>query len=450
MTDNNSNLIKQKLIINIGFVYNPIFYCFDLFIRTIIFIFYLKDYLPAWIFVIFQIILIVIIGYINDFYKKKLIAKYNACINPDYVNIAKELKITENIPNKLMVVQLFIGYIFSFWFFYHIFQNHTWYIYILIIFLSFFGIILFALPLAFSVFYKTSKGITALNLVLEKVIIENDQQKIVNINANKNYPNIITSGLSLDPDPIEFDTVDLNDTKIAKLESELKTITYRSEAWMLESVFLGGLAFSGFLTVASANILGKESKAFNSLLVHIDDYFKKCELNEISFWYSDIDNHFHREDLYIVIMLLCLASSVFFLLILTLRIRLNTLSLSLDHIFRVATIFNGKEEELYNARLDFEQNPHQVARFDKIQRKIEIALEDAEKILTKIRPISIMMNIYRTIAIILFYLVLIISGFYFKPVIAIAILGLALFTFLVRKIETYASIEEIKKRVTRH
>jgi hypothetical protein len=149
-------------------------------------------------------------------------------------------------------------------------------------------------------------------------------------------------------------------------------------------------------------------------------------------------------------MLLCLASSVFFLLILTLRIRLNTLSLSLDHIFRIATIFNSKEEELYNTQLNFEQNPYQVQRFDKIQRKIDIALEDAEKLLIKIRPVSIMMNFYRTIAIILFYLVLIISGFYFKPIIAVAILGLALFTFLFRKIETYASIEEIKKRVTRH
>lgn len=386
----------------------------------------------------------------NDFYKTKLIAKYNAFINPDYVNVDKELKIAENIPNKLLVTQLFFGYVFSFWFMYHIFENHSWYMYVVIIFLSFFGVLLFALTLVFSVFYRESKGIIEMNLVLEKVINENGQQKTVNINANKNYPNIITSGLSLDPDPIEFDTVDLNDTKIAKLESELKTITYRSEAWMLESVFLGGLAFSGFLTVASANILGKESIAFSSFLVHINDYVNNCKLSNISIWYSDINNHFHREDLFIVIMLLCLASSVFFLLILTLRIRLNTLSLSLDHIFRIATIFNNKEEDLYNTQLNFEQNPHQVQRFEKIQRKIDIALEDAEKLLLKIRPVSIMMNFYRTIAIILFYLVLIISGFYFKPVIAVAILGLALFTFLFRKIETFASIEEIKKRVTRH
>lgn len=450
MIESNSNLIKQKLIINIGFVYNPFFYCLDLSIRILFLFLYLKNYLPAWIFVIFQIVLLVIIGFINDNYKTNLITKYNAFINPDYTSIVKELKITENVPNKLLVTQLFIGYIFSFWFMYHIFENHSWYMYILIIILSFFGVFLFGLTLAFSVFYKESKGIILLNLILEKVIIENGQQKTVNINANKNYPNIITCGLSLDPDPIEFDTVDLNDTKIAKLESELKTITYRSEAWMLESVFLGGLAFSGFLTVASANILGKESKAFSSFLIHIHNYFNNCKLSDVSIWYSDINNHFHREDLYIVIMLLCLASSVFFLLILTLRIRLNTLSLSLDHIFRIATIFNSKEEELYNTQLNFEQNPHQVARFEKIQRKIDIALEDAEKLLIKIRPISVMMNIYRTIAIILFYLVLIISGFYFKPVIAVAILGLALFTYLIRKIETYASIEEIKKRVTRH
>ena len=149
-------------------------------------------------------------------------------------------------------------------------------------------------------------------------------------------------------------------------------------------------------------------------------------------------------------MILCLASSVFFLLILTLRIRLNTLSLGLEHIFRIATIFNNKEEELYNSGLNSQLNPNQAKRLEKIQLKIEIALEDAEKLLITIRPISLMMNIYRFFAIILFYLVLIISGFYFRPVIAIAILSLALFTFLFTKIETYLNIEEIKKRLKRH
>lgn len=215
-------------------------------------------------------------------------------------------------------------------------------------------------------------------------------------------------------------------------------------------MFLGGLAFSGFLTVASANFLGSETETFKLFMSHIANYINSCTVDNISSIYINSANYFSRNDLYIVIMLLCLLSSVFFLLILTLRLRLNSLSLNLDHIMRILTIFNAKEEEIFNNYENLENQPNQVARFEKIQRKIDIALNDAEKLLIKIRPVFIMMNIYRTIAIFLFYLVLILSGFYFMPIIAVAISGLAIFTFLFRKIETYINIEEIKRRVKRH
>ncbi|WP_291275345.1 hypothetical protein, partial [Flavobacterium sp.] len=254
----------------------------------------------------------------------------------------------------------------------------------------------------------------------------------------------------VEPDPIEFDNVDLNDTKIAKLESELKNINFKTDAWLLESVFLGGLAFSGFLTVASANFLGSEVETFKLFILHINNYIDNCKVDNISSLYGKSFNSFSRNDLYILIMLLCLLSSVFFLLILTLRLRLNSLALNLDHIMRILIIFNAKEEEIFNNSENLENKPNQVARFEKIQRKIEIALNDAEKLLIKIRPIFIMMNIYRTIAILLFYLVLILSGFYFTPLIAVAITGLAFFTFLFRKIETYISVDEIRRRVKRH
>jgi hypothetical protein len=128
---------------------------------------------------------------------------------------------------------------------------------------------------------------------------------------------------------------------------------------------------------------------------------------------------------------------------------LNTLTLNLDHILRICNIFNIKEEEIFN-NSDLENNPNQLARFHKIQRKIDIALNDGEKLLVKIRPVYMMMNMFRTIAIILFYIVLILSGFYFKPVIAVGIFALAIFSFLFRKIETFLSINEISKRIKRH
>lgn len=447
---NESNLIDEKFSVNLEFKYSPLLFILDQIIRVIILILYLYYDFSSWYFVIGQVALLFIMSSINDKIQEFTISKYKNFVNPIYTSLNPTINISKNIPSKLEGYQMLFGYAFSFWFVYHIFDNHLWYHYILIVFLALFGLVLCMLALEFTSLNRTWRAAQTAQIIIIKTILENGEEKSVKEDATLKYPDFLTQGIIVEPDPIDFDTVDLNDTKIAKLESELKSFNYKAEAWLLESVFLGGLAFSGFLTVASANFLGKETETFNLFIDHIKYYINTCTLHDVSYWYSNSSNLFSRNDLYIVIMLLCLLSSVFFLLILTLRLRLNSLSLNLDHIMRILTIFNAKEEEIFNNSGNLETQPNQVARFEKIQRKIDIAINDAEKLLVKIRPVFIMMNIYRTIALILFYIVLILSGFYFMPVVAVAIFALAIFTFIFRKIETYVNIEEIKRRVKRH
>ncbi len=446
-----NTLLSETLLVNLKFRSSPFVFIFDQLIRICVLVAFLYYDFSVWIFVGVQIALLFASGYLTDKQNEKIKKKYLAFINKDYSINSPEISIEENIPKYLMGYQTLFGYVFSFWFFYYIFDNHAWYHYIYIVVLSIFGLILCILSLTLSARYRISKGAQSFTVQSKKTIKDqNGVQKTILLDVSSKHPNIFTSGIIVEPEELEFDTVDLNDTKIAKLESELKNITYKAEAWLLESVFLGGLAFSGFLTVASANFLGKETDAFQFFLEHISAYANSCVFVDVTTFYTHIAAYFFRNDLYIIIMLLCLLSSVFFLLILTLRLRLNTLALNLDHILRICTIFNAKEEEIFNNLADLENNPNQVARFNKIQRKIEIALSDGEKLLVKIRPVHIMMNMFRTVAIILFYLVLVLSGFYFKPIIAIGIFGLAIFSFLFRKIETYLSINEITKRLRRH
>lgn len=447
---NDTNLISEKIATELSFKYTPILFITDQIIRFLILFFYLYNDFSVWYFLGLQFTLFIITGLFSDKIKKNITEKYKKYINTNYQKLDPEVEVASNIPNKLMGYQMFIGYGFSFWFFFHIFDNHLWYHYVFIVFLSIIGLIPWMLAIFTSEFYRTSRGSENYKIKMRKTILHDGIYKNVTEDVTSKYQNFFTTGIIKEPDPIEFDTVDLNDTKIAKLESELQNVSYKAEAWLLESVFLGGLAFSGFLTVASANFLGKETETFQIFILHIGNYLASCSLDNISSIYINSVNFFTRNDLYIVIMLLCLLSSVFFLLILTLRLRLNSLSLNLNHVMRILTIFNAKEEEIYNNSENLENKPNQVARFEKIQRKIDIALIDAENLLIKIRPVFIMMNIYRTIALLLFYSVLILSGFYFIPVIAVAICGLAIFTFLFRKIETYVNIEEIKKRVRRH
>lgn len=446
-----TNLIREQINANLKFKFTPFHFIIDQFIRYCILITYINYDFSTWLFIFGQTCVLLLSAYITYLRNKKLKNKYTDFINPIYATKKIQVIIEDNIPKYLMVYQFLFGYIFSFWFFYFIFEGHAWYDYLSIILLAVFGSVFCILSLALSGQYRISKGALSVSVQNVKTVInENREQKVIYKNAISSFPNLFTSGINVEPDAIEFDAVDLNDTKIVKLESELKNITYKAEAWLLESVFLGGLAFSGFLSVASANFLGKETTTFQVFIEHIIAYKNSCVLGDLTSFYSHISTYFFRNDLYILIMLLCLLSSVFFLLILTLRLRLNTLSLNLDHILRIAIVFNAKEEEIFNNLANLENNPNQVARFDKIQRKINMAIDDAEKLLIKIRPVSIMMNMFRTVAIILFYFVLIISGFYFKPIIAIGILALAIFSFLFRKIETFININEISRRIRRH
>lgn len=323
--------------------------------------------------------------------------------------------------------------------------------FILIFLFSIISACVCVLPLIFTVRYRETIGIISAKAQLCKIVKDkNNENDIVYEDVSVNYPDIFVSDKLIGYGTIELDPVDLNDTRIAKLESEMKNITYRSEAWMLESVFLGGLAFSGFLTVASANFLGKEPVVFNNFILHFKSYFEKCFDNEIISWFIQIEDSFNRSDLYILIMLLCLLSSVFFLLVLILRLRLNSLSLNMDHLIRILNIFNAKEEELFNLKLENDFGEYQIRRLEKIEKKIDTALTDADNLLKELKPTSIMMNTYRTIAVFLFYIVLILSGFYFMPFVAILILFLFLFTQIFGYFQKYSKIERIRNLIKKH
>lgn len=445
-----TNLISQKLIVKLKFKYNPWFFILDQLLRIIILTLYLQSYFSTWIFILIQLALIGFEFYRLNKYKSKLIKKYNVYLNKKYTIEKPVLELDEEIPETLAIYQLLFGFIFSFWFFYHTFESHAWYLYILIFILAAGGAIICMLPLLATIKFREDLGIISAKPLRVKTF---RNQKNLSTDAiedvNKSYPDIFQTDKLIGYGIIELDTVDQNDVRIAKLESEVKSINHRSETWMLESVFLGGLAFSGFLTVASANFLGKEPVVFNSFLTHLKEYYNKCAFNEILSWLTEIQNHFFRNDLYIIIMLLCLLSSVFFLLVLTLRLRMNSLYLNMDHLIRILVIFNSKEEELFNSNLNDSQN-FQLQRLEKIQAKINSALIDSEKLLKELRPTSILMNTYRNIAVVLFYCVLIISGFYFMPIVAFLIFSLAIFTQIFRIFETYTKVEKIRNLLNRH
>jgi|GEM_PF-5793069 len=441
---------NSKIVVELKFKYSGWLFILDQLLRALLLVLYFKNYLPLWLFIILQVLLIVLLYYWNEKYKDRLNKKYIKYLNRRYRNENPTLKFNEEIPEILAIYQLLFGFFFSFWFIYKVIEPLAWYTYIFIFFLSLVGVVFCALPLAFSITYKESLGIISATPIRVKLRLNNNNEPTeIFEELGANYSDIFQSDKLIGHGVVQLDAVDQNDVKIAKLESEVKNINFKSETWMLESVFLGGLAFSGFLTVASANLLGKEPDVFKTFLEHLRLYFNNCSVDQTLSWLTEIQNHFFRNDLYIIIMLLCLMSSVFFLLVLTLRLRMNSLSLNMDHLLRILLIFNAKEEVLINTNIN-EQNQTNEKRLEKIQAKINSTLTDSEKLLQELRPISILMKIYRNIAVVLFYCVLIISGFYFMPMVSLIILSLALFTQVFRLLETYTKIDKIRNLLNRH
>lgn len=205
--------------------YSPILFICDHLFRLVVLASYIKYNYSTWYFIIVQILLIIISFLIHDNSINKIKSKSRKYINPLYSNLNLDIIITENIPNKIMGYQMLFGYAFSFWFFYHIFDNHLWYHYIFIILLSFVGLIPFILVLVFTPLYKSSKGIRNFKIIN---ISPNKLIKPIRKDVTSNFNDLFTQGLAFEPEAIDFETIDLNDTKIAKLESELKNLNYKA------------------------------------------------------------------------------------------------------------------------------------------------------------------------------------------------------------------------------
>jgi len=130
-----------------------------------------------------------------------------------------------------------------------------------------------------------------------------------------------------------------------------------------------------------------------------------------------------KECLLFLIIFEALLCSVFFLLVLTLRLRYTDLALKMDYMIRIMNIFNSKEEELNNAFInEIDRTESVTKRMVRLSKKIDDAILGATNLLKEIDPIVTLMSIYRTAGITLFYLILATSGLYFSPIISIVIL----------------------------
>jgi hypothetical protein len=298
-------------------------------------------------------------------------------------------------------------------------------------------------------FLSLLAGIAAVRILFDRKI-KGYQFRYLDRDISALFPHAFQS---LKEEPlIETDRLDANDGLIARMESELKSINSTVDSYMLESVLLGALAFSGFLTIVGANVISGSDKQFTEIISQFMDTARLVLFTENEINTGKFVSLFKGTNLLIVIMFESLICSVFFIMVLTLRLKYSDMSLKMDYLIRVLHIFNAKEEELIVLKMDDknQDNPRITERTRLLTQKIEAGIADASHLLSQIKPVVQLMSLYRHAGLIFFYGVLVTSGLYFSGWLSVFIIFVALTSKLYRATKVRARMETIQRILQRH
>lgn len=395
----------------------PLF--FDQIIRWIFLIVFKQGFLNnVWFFLIQLIIIPFLTLIVTNLLNKRIKKKFEG----NTKNI-----IIEVLPNKSAGMALVIFNLLSWFVIDNILfdlQISNWFLKFIIQLLTFF---LFALYQYFIINQSYSIDISDIHFYPE----EANTHYCCDIETFDKYNGTNVSGKYSDKE-IETQDIDKNDLEIVKLDSEIMNMFNRTEAYTLESIFIGALSFSGFLTIASSDKLQENLDAFNNLSINFLSLFNNLLELKLEELFTNFNALSSGWNLFALIAFQCLICSMFFILVLASRIKFSSLIENLKSLLKIAQLYNSKEEELHLLK---QQNTSGLDdRLGYLKSKIESSLSDTRKIMNKVRPLFMFMSIFRNFGIISFYLILITSGLFFSNTIFLSIIGILIIGFTFKSI----------------
>lgn len=247
---------------------------------------------------------------------------------------------------------------------------------------------------------------------------------------------------------LQTEEIDKNDIEIIKLESDLGNMIKRTESYVIESVFIGALTFSGFLTIVSSDKVQENIENLKFIPDYIQNLLNQLIVFNWGGMVKSIDQIVNGLVLFSLIAIESLICSTFFVLVLASRTKFSNLIEKLDYLIKIAKLFNSKEEEFYLLK---EQNVKGLEhRLQYLKDKTQISIVDAKSVFEKIRPIYYHMIAFRNLGIYTFYLILITSGFYFSYSTAILIAIALLIGHFTRFVFTQFNSNSIRRIVEKH
>ena len=208
-------------------------------------------------------------------------------------------------------------------------------------------------------------------------------------------------------------TPEQNDEEIINLEVNLKSENDRMNAYVIEAALFGALAFSGYLTLVSAgNFTVDFMTKFNFHLFKILGYYIDYSGEDISESFKYI---FDKNGILVLLSYQTLFCAAFFLSVIASRLRFSKLTDYIDRFLQLSKAMNEKEENLL---LNDKSNTEGINNYNV---KIKDLLREGYKKQDEILPIMEYMQFFRTLGIVMFFIILITGGLFISPMVSLVI-----------------------------
>jgi hypothetical protein len=213
-----------------------------------------------------------------------------------------------------------------------------------------------------------------------------------------------------------------NDEEIVNLEVNLKAENERMNAYVIEAALFGALAFSGYLQLVSeANLSIETINEFNFHLERVTSNYIDGSVKSIQ---ASIDYLFGKSGIMAFLSYQLLFCSIFFLAVIASRLRFSKLTDYIDRFVQLSKSINEKEEMLIMSK---NQDRTQLERYNqKIQEHLKKGYQKQEEL----RPIMEYMQFFRTLGIVMFFMIIITGGLLISKWISLVLLFISVLSMV--------------------
>jgi len=231
--------------------------------------------------------------------------------------------------------------------------------------------------------------------------------------------------------------IDSNDVHIVRLETDLASVSLKVESYMLESAFLGALAFSGFLTLITSGDY-EVLKNAQQLALGVASFMDCCSDGRWQDAGQVILAHAVASEILALLAIETLVCAMLFLSVIVSRIRFYETVRKVDFAVRVARAFNDKEEAVHVLQLEHPDNDVIAERAKVLAEETFEALKHASAERDDMFRAANYSWIFRNAGVLTFVSLLISSAYLVSKSVAICFLAIALLSYVYIRLDRWS------------